>query len=311
MQHLRLAGWKTEAGRQEYLAAYDAALALWTAPYEKVEISTRFGPTGGVVSGPPDAPPLFLLPAATGIGAIQWYPNAGRLAADHRVYALDFVAGPGGGTQTQQMIDRYDYAAWLTDVLDGLGLDRARFIGSSQGGWFVLNLCVAEPDRVEAAALLAPAASLAPFSTMTSISLRLPMPPGWVAKPALRAVVGPSVDIDDRVSQVMAMGLKHFRYQERAVFPDVFSDTALRRVTSPVLVMVGDREIIYEPQAAVARAAHAIPNVETELVPGARHLLNVQMPELVNERILRFLAAATPRVGQPAPQEPGGADTAT
>ncbi len=137
MTDLRLAGWKTDAGRREYLAAYDAALELWTAPYESVEISSRFGPTRGIASGPIDGPVMLLLPAATGMGAIQWYPNAGSLAAEHRVIALDFVAGPGGGAQTGAMVDRHDYAAWLTDVLDGIGVDRARFVGPSLGGWCV------------------------------------------------------------------------------------------------------------------------------------------------------------------------------
>ena len=297
MRGFRLAGWKSEAGRRSYLAAYDAALALWTAPYESVEVPTRFGPTHGVASGPPGAPTVLMLPAATGIGAVQWYANAERLAAQHRVLALDFVAGPGGGTQAKEMIDRHDYASWLVDVLDWLGLERARFIGSSQGGWFVLNLCVMEPDRVEAAALLAPAASIAPFATMTNLSLRLGTPPGWAAKPALRAILGPDVDVDERITRVMAMGLKHFRYQQRAVIPNVFSDTALSRVTAPILVMIGDREIIYAPGEALERAARTIADVQTALVPGAGHLLNVQMPALVDARMLEFFAEAHSRVG--------------
>ena len=115
---LRLAHWKTERGHQDYLRAYDEALALWSAPYEKHILPTRFGPTRAIVSGDADGRPMILLPAATGIGALQWYPNISALAADHRVVALDFVAGPGGGRQTREMIDRDVYAAWLTDILD-------------------------------------------------------------------------------------------------------------------------------------------------------------------------------------------------
>ncbi|MDH3249015.1 MAG: alpha/beta fold hydrolase [Acidimicrobiia bacterium] len=138
------------------------------------------------MSGEADEPPLVLLPAAMGIGALQWYPNISALAADHRVVALDFVAGPGGGTQTEPLIDRDDYAAWLTDILDHLGVMRAAFMGSSQGGWIVLNLCVMNPERVVSAALLAPAANLLPFSWQTEVSLRF-HPPGRAAAPALRA----------------------------------------------------------------------------------------------------------------------------
>ncbi len=166
-------------------------------------------------------------------------------------------------------------------------------MGSSQGGWCVLNLCVHEPDRVEAAALLAPAASLAPFSRMTVLSLRIPPPP-WVARPALRALLGGDVELDERLPRVMASSFRHFRYQQRAVYPDMFGDTSLGRVTSPLLVMVGDREIIYEYELreVLARAARLIPHAHTELVPGAGHVLNLQMPELVNRRLLEFFSTA-------------------
>lgn len=308
---LRLAHWKTESGRRNYLTAYHEALALWTAPYEIRLLPTRFGPTQAVVSGPADAPVLLLLPAATGIGALQWYPNAAALARNRRIVALDFVAGPGGGTQTKAMIDRHDYSAWLTDILDDLEIERASLVGSSQGGWIALNLCVMNPERTVTAALLAPAASLAPFSWQTQVSLRL-RPPAWTAGGALRAILGPDVEIDDRLVQVMAAGLKHFRYQQRAVFPDVFSDTALSKVDAPVLVMIGDREIIYDPHAALARAAGSIPHAQTELVEGCGHLLNLQMPDLIEERLLAFLdgrersipvtRAATPHEARPVTQ---------
>lgn len=52
---------KTLEGEARYLAAYDAALKLWPVPYDEIDISTRFGRTHVVVSGPNDAPPLVLL----------------------------------------------------------------------------------------------------------------------------------------------------------------------------------------------------------------------------------------------------------
>lgn len=293
MKHFRLAGWKSNDGRRQYLEAYDEALELWTAPFESIELTTRFGATRAIASGPPNAPAVLLLPAATGLGALQWYANAAALAVDHRILALDFVGAPGGGTPIRPMIDRHDYAAWLTDVLDTLGLDSARFVGSSQGGWFVLNLCIHQPERVEAAALLAPAASLIPFSRGTAISLRLPPPPAWTARPALRATAGSDVELDERLVRVMALGLKHFRYQQRAVIPDVFGDVSLSQVTAPMLVMVGDKEIIYDPRDALDRAQRAMPGAEAVLVPQGRHLLNVQFPKLIEGHLLNFFTAAS------------------
>jgi len=151
----------------------------------------------------------------------------------------------------------------------------------------VLNLCGSEPDRVEAAAVLAPAASLAPFRVFTAVTLRL-NPPRWAARPALKATIGSPPD--DRLVRVMAIALARFRYQERSVYPDVFGDTALQRIHAPMLVMIGDKEIIYEPNGALRRAERLIANVETELIPGARHVPNMDTADVVNERVPRFFS---------------------
>ena len=69
MQTVRLAGWRSQEGKNTYLAAYDSAMALWPVAFESRQVATRFGSTHVVVSGSPQLPPLVLLHAATGFGA--------------------------------------------------------------------------------------------------------------------------------------------------------------------------------------------------------------------------------------------------
>ena len=82
---------------------------------------------------------------------------------------------------------------------------------------------------------------------------------------------------------------KHFRGDLR-VFPRVYTDDELRQVKAPTLVLLGEREVIYDPRAALRRAETLMPNVVTALVPGAGHALVFDRPELINERLLAFLA---------------------
>ncbi|MDH3249016.1 MAG: hypothetical protein OEQ47_08645 [Acidimicrobiia bacterium] len=56
--------------------------------------------------------------------------------------------------------------------------------------------------------------------------------------------------------------------------------------------MIGDREIIDEPCAALARAAAAIPHARTKLVREGGHLQNLQMPHFVDQHLISFLAPA-------------------
>lgn len=289
---VRLAGWKSAAGRERYVTQYRTAQKLFDVPLEDQLLPTRFGTTHALVSGPSDGVPVLLLHAAFNTGAIQWYPNVGPLSRIRRVVALDFVGAPGLGEQTVPILNRADCASWLADVADALGAGRVDLVGSSQGGWLALNMAVANPDRVARLALLAPAASLQPFRRAALISIRLgPYMPGWTAGPSLRPIFGKRHRVDDRIVRLLAISLDHYRFQERPVFPDAFSDDELRSVRAQTLVLVGDKEIIYDPRAALSRADSLIPTVETVLVSDAGHLLNIEQPDFVNERLLALLAS--------------------
>ncbi len=288
---VRLARWKSSAGRAEYVAAYEEAMSLWPVPYESLEVPTPFGPTHVVISGPPQAPPVLLLHAAFNIGAIQWLPNAARLARRHRIHAVDFVGAPGMGTQTRPILSPEHFVSWLTGLLDELEIGRASLIGSSQGGWMALNLAVRAPDRCGRLVLLAPAASFVPFRLGVILTLRFgPNLPPWTARPTMRAIFGRRYRPDERLVKLLAAGLKVFRYQDDALFPQVFGDEDLKAVKVRTLVMVGDREFIYDPRAALERAARLMPDVETELVADGGHLFHMEQAERTDARILRFLA---------------------
>jgi pimeloyl-ACP methyl ester carboxylesterase len=289
---VRLAGWKSPSGRAQYVEAYRKAQELWEVPVEDWEIPTRFGTTHALVSGPAEAPPVFLLHAAFGTGATQWFPNVVRLSRHHRLVALDFVGAPGLGEQTAPILGRADCAAWLSDVIDYFDLASVDLVGSSQGGWLALNLAVAQSERVGRLALLAPAASLMPFRRAAIVSIHLgPFMPGWTAGPSMRPIFGNRYEIDERIVDLLAMSLRHYRYQQRPVYPDVFSDEELRSVRARTLVMLGEKEIIYDPIPALERAESLIPSVQTELVANAGRLLNIEQAELVDRQLLALLGS--------------------
>ena len=265
------------------MSAYGDALELWPVGFESQQIQTRFGTTHALVSGPANGRPLLLIPAAIGIGAVQWFPNAEYLAASRRVIAVDFLGGPGLGHQTRPILDQADCAQWVVDLLDSESDEPADVVGSSQGGWLALNAAVNAPDRIARLALLAPAASFLPFRLVVRAMLKIgPYLPSITAGPSLRASFGHRYAPDKRLLTLTRLGLKHFRYQPGAVFPDVFSDADLRGVKSNTIVIAGDREIIYQPRLMLDRAASTIAGAETHLVSGAGHLLNMERPDEIN-----------------------------
>jgi pimeloyl-ACP methyl ester carboxylesterase len=71
--------------------------------------------------------------------------------------------------------------------------------------------------------------------------------------------------------------------------PCTFSDEELRKILQPVLLLIGDQDRLNPPKA-LKRARETIPNLESEIIPRAGHFLNMEQPEAVNTKILKFLA---------------------
>ena len=258
-------------------------------------VPTSFGITHLAASGPREAPPLILL-HATGMSSTQWFPNIEALSEAHRVYVVDIMGEPGKSVQEALLRNEEDCAGWIGQVLDCLGIERALVAGSSFGGWLTLNFALRTPGRVVKAILLSPAGTLLPFSAPVYLLLRLkpylPFQPG--AQAVLRMFFG-EFPVHPDFAKQFALGIPHFRYANprRSVFARPFSDEELRSVQVPTLLLIGDRERIYDGKAALEQGRHLIPNLESALVPDAGHILAMEQPDVVNRYILDFLDKAT------------------
>jgi pimeloyl-ACP methyl ester carboxylesterase len=74
------------------------------------------------------------------------------------------------------------------------------------------------------------------------------------------------------------------------VLPRVYSKEEFARIKAKVLLILGEKEAIYNPQAASRTAKELIPGVEIEIIPDAHHITALAQPEKFNQRILQFIA---------------------
>jgi pimeloyl-ACP methyl ester carboxylesterase len=287
---------KTPDGEVAYWAAYDAAMKLWPVPYEETNIASRFGLTHVVVCGPKDAPPLVLLHGYWAT-LTMWTPNVADFSKGYRVYAVDVMGQPGKSIPDEPVRNAADYVAWLTATLNGLHLDRVSLVGMSYGGWLALTYAVAAPQRVQKLVLLSPAASVLPIVRQFSLRgmLMLLLPTRFTVNSFMRWLgikdnPGDSETrrVGNNVVDLMYLGLKHFRMPQ-AIMPTVFSDTNLRALHVPTLLLLGDREVIYDAATALARARRLLPDFQGDLLPASSHDMCFSQHQLVNARILDFL----------------------
>lgn len=280
--------YKSPAGHAAMMAWYTTTLAHLSVPCQSLTVTTRCGSTHVLAAGRTGAPPVVLLHALSA-NALMWARQIPALAQSFRVFAPDIVGMSGRSASTRLPYDGRAYAAWLGDVLHGLGLERAALVGIDFSGWLIPRFAAYASARITRAALLSPAGFL-------PVRWRYLVPVIWdvlfindaQARRLAHAMLAPSGHtLDPEAVEMQYLILKHFRAQFE---PPALPDHELARLTAPTLVLVGEHEDVWPPAALLKRARHALPSlVAADIVPGAGHGLLAHQPEAVSARLLKFL----------------------
>lgn len=284
---------KTPESADKFFAAYDETLALWPVPHEAVQVMTSFGLTHINAAGSPDLPPLVLI-HGNQVSSSVWYPNIELLSRHFRVYAPDVIDQMGRSVPKFKLKKASDYSDWISEVLDALHLDCIPIIGHSHGGWQALNLAIHSPQRVERLVLLSPA----PAILRLRMQLLLRMLPIFVRPTSAMfyryfqwlTTMPLDKDRPHPLIEQMMLGALSYKPQELSFgVVTVFTNDELRQIDKPTLLLVGEREVVYDPVKALERARRLMPQVEAELIAGGGHLFPVDQAAATNARILKFL----------------------
>jgi pimeloyl-ACP methyl ester carboxylesterase len=259
---------------------YRALLRRWPAASEERTVPTRLGDTFVVASGPAAAPPLVLLHGSGGTSAM-WLGDVASYVDHFRVYAVDIPGEPGLSSPARPALASGEYARWLGDVLDALGIGRARLVGISLGGWLAADFATRHPDRVERLALLSPSGVGRQKLGVALLTMAL-VPLGRYGRQlSLRLVLG--TGLPPAMAEFVLLIHKHFRARREPV--PRLGDAALARLTMPVLAIVGGRDALLDSAGTRERLSRHAPAATVVLIPEAGHLLPSQA-----DRVARFLA---------------------
>jgi pimeloyl-ACP methyl ester carboxylesterase len=288
---------KSPGGEARFLAAYDAALRLWPVPYEQLDLPTRFGMTHVVAAGPKNAPALVLLHGYMAT-SVMWSPNVADFAKSHRVYAIDIMGQPSKSIPSEPIRNATDYVGWLTETFDALHFDRAALLGMSYGGWLALGFAVATPERLSKLVLLSPGGLLPLVRQFKLRGMLMTFVPTRLTVNSFMHWAGftdaPGRPDATSVLDLVYLGQKHFRMPPDTLRVAVnaanpLSDDDLRALHVPVLLLIGDDEVLYDAPTALTRARRLIPDLEGDLIPHCRHDMCFSQSGIVDARVLDFL----------------------
>jgi pimeloyl-ACP methyl ester carboxylesterase len=187
-------------------------------------------------------------------------------------------------------------ADWLLALLDALHVERAALVGHSMGALAVLDAAGRHPRRVGKLALLGPAAPMPVSDELLEAAKRddhvaFELINGWSFSP------GDQLG-GNRVPGVWMTG-NALRLMERsrpgALCADLlachhYADglTAAAGVRCPVLVIVGQRDLMAPPKSAAALIA-TLGDKHVVTIPDCGHSLMAEAPDLVLDALREFL----------------------
>ena len=287
---------RSPEAKEEYLKLYDERAKLWPVASETKTVETSYGQTLVRISGRPDAPPLVLLPGSGG-NSLLWIPSITGLSERYRTYAVDDIYGYGRSVHTRTMEDSDDIVNWLNELFTALKLgDNINLMGISHGGWQTSQYALRFASRLDKIVLIAPAATILPFSGEWLKRAILMMIPHryfvknmifWGFEDLVQQDDASRKFVEDWVDEIfVALGCFKFKM---LVHPTVLTDQELKSIKVPTLYLVGENETIYSAQQAVQRLNEIAPQIETETLPNCGHDLTFVQTEMVNSRILEFL----------------------
>ncbi len=259
---------------------------------------TSFAPVAGTqlayeVCG--QGPPLVLIHGGL-LDRRMWDEQVPAFAEVFRVVRYD-VRGYG---QSQMPNAPYSDVQDLAELLDFLGIQKAVVFGLSLGSGIALDFTLQHPDIVETLLLAAPSVN---GYKMTSAAMKQ----RWQALVSAvqahdRARLFDLWANDPMMPQAHEYPAAHQRYREllgEYSFVHYFSPglqqplvpgavERLAEVQVPTLIIVGDRDS-EEVFTQTELLASGIATSWKVVVPGVRHMLNMEQPEAFNRIVLEFL----------------------
>jgi aminoacrylate hydrolase len=247
--------------------------------------------------GPAEAPPLIL---SAGLGGLRayWAPNLPALAQRHRVILYDH-RGTGRSDRALPLnLNVEDMADDVLALMDGIGIERAHFLGHAAGAAIGLTLAAQNPERLKSLVAVNGWSRLDPhFARCFEARLALLRDSG--VRAYLRAqplFLFPAAWVsqhNEQLDRELEEQLAHFQGAETletriAALQAFYIDDRLGEIGTPVLALAAKDDMLV-PWTCSPAYADRLPNGSVALMDWGGHACNVTDPATFNQIVLEFL----------------------
>jgi 3-oxoadipate enol-lactonase len=240
--------------------------------------------------------PALAFTGSLGTDLTMWEPQAERLKPHFCTLRYD-IRGHGRSPVPPDPYSMEDLGSDLLALLDRLGIERASLCGLSIGGMISMWVAAHAPERVERLVLCSTSAHLGPRES-------------WLERAAAVRAGGVEAVADAVLERWFTPGFT-------AAHPDVIERMRAQLIATPregyagcceaiadmdltgVLPSIGAPTLVVSaaddpstPPEHGRRIAELIPGATLEIIPDARHIVNVEQADVITTLIERFLGSS-------------------
>jgi 3-oxoadipate enol-lactonase len=246
------------------------------------------------VSGKKNAP-VVILSHSLGCSLAMWDRQLGALEPHFKVLRYD-IRGHGGSEAPPGPYNPELLAKDAIALLDALGIDKVHWVGVSMGGMIGQAMGLNRPDRLKSLALCDTTGVLPPeaqilwreriaavrergIETQLESTLERYFTPSFLkANPPMLGAIR---------KQFLATPAEGYLGCVDAIRSLNYLDR-LSEIKIPTLIMVGEDDL-GTPVSASEAMHKRISNSKLVIIPSARHIPNVEQPEVFNTNLMTFL----------------------
>ncbi|WP_264523186.1 alpha/beta fold hydrolase [Flavobacterium sp. N502536] len=281
---------KTKSEKQTYIDSYNQTLKLWGIPYTEENIQTAYGTAHVIVTGLKNGKDLVLLHGMDASSSM-WYPNIKALSKKHRIYAIDFIIEPGKSTLTSKSLSSDEIALLYNEIFNHYKLKNFDIIGASRGGWIATLLATQNNNSIDKIVLLSPAQTFKFIDkvrkTTSALMLKL-FPNEKKFEKTLQTFSTHPEKISPVYKKQFYLANKYAKSNSSMFKMRPFSDAELQSITNPVLILIGDRDVI-NSEESLERAKKFLIHSQTKTISDAGHFLSIDQSKIVNNAMIDFL----------------------
>jgi pimeloyl-ACP methyl ester carboxylesterase len=280
---------KSVQAKKIYLKSYDKTLESWPVKFTETMVPTHLGQAHVITCGDEEAPPLILLHGLNA-SSTMWYANVKDLTSHYHIFAIDFILEPGKSVPVKGELSRDEILEWYEEIFAHFNLKKYSIVGASRGGWLALALALKPDTKIDKLVLLSPAQSFTSIPVKKKIFENISFaffPRKTKLKKVLSTLSTHQNQLDKSYVNQFYVASRYAKINKSLFQMKPFSEEELHSIKIPVMVLIGDHDIINNEKGL--EKAQSIPHVKTETLTDAGHFLSFDQSTIVDQKIIKFL----------------------